>query len=95
MVNDFEDIIYTVESGVATITIDRPEKLNAVTAQTLQEIEAALDDAGKDPTVGVVVLTGAGEKSLCAGADATWQKAGKRGERPNEFAVLDLASAAK
>lgn len=76
---DFEDIIYTVDGGVATITINRPSKLNAVTTQSLQEIEAALDDAGKDPSVGVVVLTGSGEKSFCAGADVSWQKAGKMG----------------
>lgn len=79
MDSDFDDIIYTVERGVATITINRPDKLNAVTAKSLQEIEAALDDAGKDASVGVVVLTGAGERSFCAGADVSWQKAGKMG----------------
>jgi 2-ketocyclohexanecarboxyl-CoA hydrolase len=77
--SDFEDIIYAKKDGVATITINRPDKLNAVTAHSLQEIEAAFDDAGKDATVGVVVLTGTGEKSFCAGADVSWQKAGKMG----------------
>ena len=70
---DFEDIIYSIEAGVATITINRAEKLNSVTAQSLQEIEAALDAAGKDPDVGVVVLTGTGEKAFCTGADVSWQ----------------------
>jgi len=79
MANDFEDILYTADGGVATITINRPDKLNAVTAQSLQEIESALDAAGKDPSVGVVVLTGTGDKSFCAGADVSWQKAGKMG----------------
>lgn len=79
MPNDYEDITYTVESGVATITINRPDKLNSVTAQSLQEIEDALDSAGKDPAVGVVVLTGTGEKAFCTGADVSWQRQGKMG----------------
>lgn len=79
MSDDFEDIIYTVEGGVATITINRPDKLNAVTANSLQEIESALDAAGKDPAVGVIVLTGTGDKSFCAGADVSWQREGKMG----------------
>ena len=79
MPNNFEDIIYSIDNGVATITINRPEKLNSVTAQSLQEIEAALDAAGKDPEVGVVVLTGTGEKAFCTGADVSWQKQGKMG----------------
>ena len=79
MSTEFEDIIYRVENAVATITINRPHKLNAVTAETLQEIESALDAAGKDPEVGVVVLTGAGEKAFCAGADVSWQREGKMG----------------
>ncbi len=77
--SDFEDILYTNNNGIATIAINRPQKLNSVTAQSLQEIEAAFDMAGKDPSVGVVVLTGTGEKSFCAGADVSWQKAGKMG----------------
>jgi 2-ketocyclohexanecarboxyl-CoA hydrolase len=76
---DFEDIVYTTENHVATIRINRPEKLNAVSVQSLQEIETAFDMAGKDPSVGVVVLTGTGEKSFCAGADVSMQRDGKMG----------------
>lgn len=79
MAEDFEDILYEVKDGVATITINRPEKLNSVTAITLREIEAALEGAGKDPEVGVIVFTGTGEKAFCTGADVTWQRAGKMG----------------
>lgn len=75
----FDDILYTVAGSVATITINRPQKLNSVTAHSLREIEVAFDTAGKDPEVGVVVFTGAGEKSFCAGADVSWQKQGKMG----------------
>jgi 2-ketocyclohexanecarboxyl-CoA hydrolase len=77
--SDYDDILYVKAEGVARITINRPDKLNAVTTVTLQEIESALEDAGKDPAVSVVVLTGAGEKAFCVGADVSWQKAGKMG----------------
>jgi 2-ketocyclohexanecarboxyl-CoA hydrolase len=79
MAHDFKDILYTVAGNVGTITINRPEKMNSVTAETLRELEVAFDAAGTDPEVGVVVFTGAGEKSFCAGADVSWQKQGKMG----------------
>ena len=79
MSHDFKDIIYSVAGGIATITINRPQKLNSVTAESLREIETAFDAAGADPEVGVVVFTGAGEKAFCAGADVSWQKQGKMG----------------
>ncbi len=79
MSEHFEDILYEVADHVATITINRPAKLNAVTADTNLEIETALDLAAKDPTVGVIVFTGAGDKAFCAGADVSWQREGKMG----------------
>ena len=79
MAHDFQDILYTVAGGVGTIMINRPEKMNSVTAETLREVELAFDAAGNDPEVGVVVLTGAGDKAFCAGADVSWQKQGKMG----------------
>src|SRR3972149_6484967 len=69
MTHEFKDIVYKVKDHIATITINRPRKMNAVTADSLREIEIALDEAGKDSGVGVVVLTGAGDKAFCAGAD--------------------------
>lgn len=59
---------YDVAEGVATITLDRPEKLNAFTATMCHELVAALDTADADDAVRVVVLTGAG-RAFCAGAD--------------------------
>ena len=83
---NFEDILYDVTGHVAKISINRSEKLNSVTADTIREIETALDMAGKDPVVGVIVLTGVGEKSFCAGADVSWQRQGKMGHTgPREF----------
>jgi 2-ketocyclohexanecarboxyl-CoA hydrolase len=75
----FSDIIYAVAGHVATVTINRPERMNAVTAETLREIEEAFDRAGKDPEVGVVVFTGSGARAFCTGADVAWQRAGKMG----------------
>lgn len=79
MSDDFQDILYVVTGGVCTITINRPHKMNSVTADTLRELEVAFDRAGADPEVGVIVFTGAGEKAFCAGADVSWQREGKMG----------------
>lgn len=76
---DFADILYEVRDNVAHVTINRPEKYNSVTAITLREIETALDAAGKDPRVGVIVFSGVGEKAFCTGADVSWQREGKMG----------------
>jgi enoyl-CoA hydratase len=58
-----------VEGPIATITLDRPEKLNAVTPEMLAGLEAMLASIEADDAVRVVVLTGAGERAFCAGAD--------------------------
>ena len=60
--------------GVATLTLDRPEKHNALSAQMIAELTEAAARLGADPAVRVVVLTGAGA-SFCAGGDLTWMKA--------------------
>src|SRR6516162_5282824 len=79
IMQEYQDILYNIKDHVATITINRPEKMNAVTAETLNEIENALDNSTRDNSVGVIVLTGAGEKAFCAGADIGWQASGKMG----------------
>ena len=55
--------------GVRVLTIDRPDKLNALNRQTLESLDAAFAAAGEDPDVRVVVLTGSGGKAFVAGAD--------------------------
>ena len=65
---DYEDIVYEVEDRVATITLYRPDKLNAQTATMTQEIHAALDEAEADDDVRAVIFTGAG-RAFCAGSD--------------------------
>jgi enoyl-CoA hydratase len=64
----YTDILYDVGDAVATITLNRPERRNAIGPATLRELLAALDDAKSDPDVNVVVLTGAGDKAFSAGA---------------------------
>jgi len=75
---DFKDIIYEKKPGVAKITINRPEAYNAFTTYTQKELIKALEDAGDDGRIGVVVLTGAGDKSFCTGGDAKEAKSGYR-----------------
>jgi methylglutaconyl-CoA hydratase len=64
----FETILYGVDGGVATITMNRPEKRNAISTQMIEELLAALNEAQSDVSVRVVILTGAG-KAFCAGMD--------------------------
>src|ERR1700723_3258675 len=63
-----QETLYEVAKRVATITLNRPDKLNAWTAVMEQEVRAAMEDAEKDENVRVIVLTGAG-RGFCAGAD--------------------------
>lgn len=69
MTATYEDILYEVKDGVATITINRPDKYNAFRAQTCEELIHAFHSAGWDRSVGVIVLTGAGNKAFCTGGD--------------------------
>jgi enoyl-CoA hydratase/carnithine racemase len=64
----FEQIVYAVEDGVATITLNRPEKLNAFTNTMRLELIAAFDRVDADDSVRAVIVTGAG-RAFCAGAD--------------------------
>jgi 2-ketocyclohexanecarboxyl-CoA hydrolase len=65
----FEDIIYKKADGVAYITIDRQQVMNAFRSKTIEEMTAALRDADEDRSIGVVVLAGAGERAFCTGGD--------------------------
>ncbi|MEO6822107.1 MAG: 1,4-dihydroxy-2-naphthoyl-CoA synthase [Candidatus Nanopelagicales bacterium] len=66
----YEDITYaTTDDGIAKITINRPEVLNAFRPQTIIEMSAALVEAREDESVGVIILTGAGDKAFCSGGD--------------------------
>ncbi len=60
---------FDVDGHIATITLDRPEKLNAMTPEMLEGLELLLNVIEADDAIRVVVLTGAGERAFCAGAD--------------------------
>jgi len=68
-VRDYDDILYHHGDGIAKITINRPEVRNAFRPRTLFELAEALDHAHEDPSIGVVILTGAGDKAFCSGGD--------------------------
>ena len=65
----YEDILYDKRDGVATITINRPNVLNAFRASTVEEMLEAVRDADYDTAIGVIVLAGAGERAFCSGGD--------------------------
>ena len=66
---DFETISLDIDDGIATLTLNRPEKMNAFTGKMMQEIIAAFDITDADDEVGAVIVTGSGERAFCAGAD--------------------------
>lgn len=66
---NYENIILQIEEKTAIITINRPQSLNALNADTIQELSSAFGDLDSNKDVRVVILTGSGEKSFVAGAD--------------------------
>ncbi len=72
----FKDILYEVREHVSRITINRPKQYNAFTGDTLKEMTLAFEAAGADEEVGVVVLTGVGDKAFSSGGDVNWEKEG-------------------
>ena len=66
---DYSDILYDAAEGIAKITINRPEVRNAFRPTTLFELSNAFNIARDDPDIGVIILTGAGDKAFCSGGD--------------------------
>lgn len=65
----FREILYGKDGGIARITINRPDRYNAYSTACLEELATALRDATFDDAVGVIVLTGAGDRAFCTGGD--------------------------
>ena len=66
---NYENILAASENGIATITINRPTKLNALNKATIEELHSAFDAFDKDHSIRVILLTGSGDKAFVAGAD--------------------------
>lgn len=64
----YQQLLYQVEGVVATITLNRPERMNALTKVLEAELRSAIEQAGRDPAIRAIVFTGAG-KAFCAGMD--------------------------
>jgi len=75
----YQAIILEKKENIATITLNRPEKLNAITPQMTQELISALDDVDEDDEMRVLVITGAG-RGFCAGADVGGMSGGAEGD---------------
>jgi len=67
--SQYKDLLFEVRDSVARITINRPDKYNAFTPDTCEELIDALKRSGWDKSVAVIVLAGAGDKAFCTGAD--------------------------
>jgi dihydroxynaphthoic acid synthetase len=91
---DYTDIRYEKQGGIAWITINRPEVRNAFRARTVHELTDAFTEAKFDPEVGVVVLTGEGDRAFCSGGDQK-ERGGagyaSGGERPMDVDALHNA----
>jgi enoyl-CoA hydratase/carnithine racemase len=88
----FEQILTDISEGIMTITLHRPEKMNAFTGEMMKEMVDALDIADADDAVRAVIITGSGERAFCAGADlsaggATFDYA-KRSDRGDNASAI-------
>ncbi|MDQ9021279.1 enoyl-CoA hydratase-related protein [Acinetobacter sichuanensis] len=87
---NYTDILYEVKDGVARITINRPEKYNAFRGKTCDELIDAFQRAGWDKSIGVIVLTGVGEKAFCTGGDQSAHDGGYDGRGTIGLPVEEL-----
>ena len=85
---DFSQILYHVADGIATITLNRPEKMNAFTRTMMAELIEAFDLSDGDDAVRCVIVTGHGERAFCAGADLTPEGGGQVFSSPGSEADL-------
>ncbi len=78
-------VLYTEDNGVATLTLNRPEALNALNKEVLEQLSVHLDNIKRNPGVNAVILTGSGNKAFSAGADIQYLN------RATPLEVRDLA----
>jgi len=89
---EYQDILYAEADGVATITINRPEKMNAFRGQTCEELIHAFNRAGWNKGIGVIVFTGAGDRAFCTGGDQSAHEGSYDGRGTVGLPVEELQS---
>ena len=89
---DYQDILYLEADGGATITINRPEKMNAFRGQTCEELIHAFNRAGWNKDIGVIVFTGAGDRAFCTGGDQSAHEGAYDGRGTIGLPVEELQS---
>lgn len=82
---------YTAEAGIATITIDNPSRMNAMTLEMWRALPDLIGEADADPTVRVIAVTGAGERAFCSGGDISQYKDNRT--KSDDIATYDHAVA--
>lgn len=86
-----QDVLLEKRAGIARISINRPQKMNAFTLRTLEEIVASFHDAWFDNQVGVIVLTGVGDRAFCVGADISARE-GEAEDQTTRMGLMELHS---
>ncbi len=89
--SEFTDITYEVSELIATITINRPDRYNALRGRTVDELLAAFKHAWVDKKVGAIILTGVGEKAFCTGGDQK-ERATTGGYGDTETGMFEIES---
>src|SRR4029453_6426118 len=92
MTTSYTDLLYKEEKGVATITINRPKVLNAFSAHTVEELIQAFLKAGWDKKIGVIVLTGIGDRAFSTGGDQSPHVGNYDGRGTNGMPIEELQS---
>lgn len=85
----YQDLLYKVEDGIATLTLNRPSRMNALTLNLDRELHHAFDVADEDPDVRVIVLTGSGA-AFCSGRDQSANKTGRKNSDPGDRSIADF-----
>jgi enoyl-CoA hydratase/carnithine racemase len=85
----YQDLIYGIDGAVATITLNRPERMNALSSNLEEELHRAFDEANADEAVRVIILTGNGN-GFCAGYDQSPNKSGRRNSDPAGRSIADF-----
>lgn len=91
--SEYQDILYAEKDSVATITVNRPDRLNAFRVNTYAEVTDAILRSGWDKAIGVIVLTGAGEKAFGVGGDSADKKSERASRGPVGIPIDQLHAA--